>query len=64
MTKRVVSPTLSVRVSAELYGNFKKKSTRYGGPSEVLRELVAAFVENRLTVSKPKTVKETLYALD
>jgi hypothetical protein len=53
MTKRVVSPTLSVRVSAELYASFKKKSTKYGGPSE-----------NRLTVTKPKTVKETLYALD
>lgn len=61
MTKRVVSPTLSVRVSAELYATFKKKSTKYGGPSEVQRELIAAFCENRITIKPPKTVKESLY---
>lgn len=55
------SPTLSVRCSDALYKAFRTKATRFGGQSEVLRELIAAFVEDRLTIQPPKTLKESLY---
>ena len=35
-------------------------SAKYGGRSEVIRELVQAFVDNRLTI-QPPTTKGTLY---
>ena len=63
MTKRVVSPTVSVRVSQELYKQFRTKSTKYGGVSEVLRELMLALVEERLTIQPPKLKSDSLFTI-
>ncbi len=59
--KKGLSPTVAVRLAPSLRQAFIRKSNRYGGTSEVLRELVAAFVESRLTIQPPKEVKESLY---
>ena len=40
---------------------FVRKATPFGKPSEVLRELVEAFIEGRLKIEKPVTVKDKLY---
>ena len=61
MPKRSVSSTVSVRVSPELYRAFKLKSTKYGGVSEVLRELMLGLVDDRLTIQPPKPSKDSLY---
>lgn len=60
--KRTSSSTLAVRVSPELYRAFKQKSTKFGGQAVVMRELLAGFVENRVTIQAPKQSKESLYA--
>jgi len=61
MVKRVVSTTtLSVRLCPELYADFRDKAKRFGKPAFVLRELMLAFVESRLTITPPKT-EGTLY---
>ena len=61
MPKKIVSPTVSVRVTPALYRAFKVKSSKYGGVSEVLRELMLALTEDRLTIRPPST-QGTLYA--
>lgn len=62
MPIRTVSPTLSVRVSKELYQGFRQKASKYGGVSEVMRQLMLAMVEDRLTVKQP-SVENTIYSL-
>ena len=52
---------LTVRLPQQTHSEFRDKAARYGGVSEVLRELVAAFIEDRLTVHPPKQQKESLY---
>lgn len=52
--------TLYVRVTDETKRKFFKVTAKFGGPSDVLRELVIAFVEGRVTVSPP-TLKESIY---
>ena len=53
---------LTVRLPTQTHTEFRAKATRFGGVSEVLRELVAAFLEDRLTVQPPKQPqKESLY---
>ena len=53
---------LTVRLPTQTHTEFRAKAARYGGVSEVLRELVAAFIEDRLTVQPPKQPqKESLY---
>jgi len=59
--KKGISPTVAVRVAPSLRQAFIRKAGRFGGTSEVLRELVAAFVENRLTIQPPETKKDSLY---
>jgi len=60
MTKRTTF--LTVRLQQQTHHAFREKATRYGGVSEVLRELVEAFIEDRLTVIPPVTPKkESLY---
>lgn len=51
---------LTVRLSRDVHQAFRAKSTRFGGASEVLRELVMAFLEDRLTIQPPSD-KESLY---
>lgn len=55
------SNTAAVRLAPSLNRTFTSMAAKYGGRSEVLRELILAFTENRLTV-KPKT-EGTLYEL-
>ena len=53
---------LTVRLPQQTHAAFRTKAERYGGVSEVLRELVSAFIDNRLTVTPPVTPrKESLY---
>ena len=52
---------LTVRLPQQTHIEFRAKAARYGGVSGVLRELVAAFIEDRLTIQPPKQQKESLY---
>ena len=54
------STFISVRVSPELNRNFHDKARRFGRSSDVLREILEAFVEDRLVIRKPEG-KESLY---
>lgn len=48
------SENLAVRVSREVRDAFCRKAEPHGTPSEVLRELVLAFIEDRITMAPPK----------
>lgn len=52
---------LSVRLTPHDHRTFFRKSKKYGKPSDLLRELVQAFNEDRLTVLPPVNTKESLY---
>jgi len=52
---------LTVRLPQQTHAEFRVKAERYGGVSEVVRELVSAFMEDRLTIEPPKQQKESLY---
>jgi len=52
---------LVVRVTNEMHSKFHAKAKKFGIPSDVLRELIEAFLENRLTITPPVTRKESLY---
>ena len=53
MTRPTLSKPIGVRLKADIKEKFFRKSFTHGGPSEVLRILVLAYVEDRLTI-KPK----------
>lgn len=57
------SAYLTVRVSGKTHTKFHDKAKKFGTPSEVLRELVDAFIEDRVTIQPPVTgnPKEKLY---
>jgi len=55
------SKFLTVRVSPDSHKKFHIKVQKYGQPSNVLREIIEAFIEDRLTIQPPVTVKESLY---
>jgi len=62
----MVTPTsklaiLNVRVTHKLRTKFHAKASKYSNASDVLRELVEAFVEDRLTIQAPVTRKESMY---
>lgn len=60
MTKR--STFLTVRLQQQTSQEFRNKAARYGGVSEVLREMIEAFLDDRLVVHPPKQPKkESLY---
>ena len=46
--------TVSFRIPAEVHKQFLKKADLHGGASHVAREILTAFVENRLTIAPPK----------
>ena len=53
---------VNVRVDDTLHQTFLAKAARFGGKSEVMRELIEAFIEDRLTVQPPtRPLKESLY---
>lgn len=54
------SKFLTVRLSRDVHQAFSVKANRFGSQSEVLRELVMAFLEDRLTIQPPPN-KESLY---
>lgn len=60
MTTRVFDTHLTLRLSGKVNIAFKRKAKRYGRPSDVLRELIEAFIEDRLTI-QPNQKKESLY---
>jgi predicted DNA-binding protein len=51
---------ITVRVSPDTHQQFMAKAVRYGKPSEVLREIVEALLDDRLVI-KPNPSKESLY---
>lgn len=52
---------MTTRITAEQRQQFVAKAERFGKPSEVLRDIIIAFIENRLIVTQPTKVKEVLY---
>ena len=57
------SAYLTVRVADKTRIKFHAKAKKFGTPSEVLRELIDAFIEDRVTIHPPVTgnPKEKLY---
>ena len=51
---------VTVRVTTGVHKKFHVKASRIGRPSDVLREIVEAFIEDRLTVT-PSPTKRNLY---
>lgn len=52
---------MTVRVAERVRRKFHVKASRHGLPSEVLRELIEAFIEDRLVINPPSKMKEPLY---
>jgi hypothetical protein len=62
MTQPSKSAFLTVRVTDKTRTKFHDKALKIGIPSEVHREIVEAFVEDRLTIQPPVIRKlEKLY---
>ncbi len=62
MTQRSRTTFLTVRLQTQMHRAFREKAERYGGVSEVLREFVSAFLEDRLVIHPPaQPKKESLY---
>lgn len=61
--KEAKTKYLGARVTESTHDEFHKKAKEFGDASDVLRELVYAFNENRLEIRKPTTTskKELLY---
>lgn len=59
--KQIMTKFLTVRLTPQERAAFSRKAESYGGPTYVMREMVHAFMENRLTITPPSTVKESLY---
>lgn len=60
-TPRPKSAYLTVRVTAQMRSKFHAKAQKYGVPSDVLREFIEAFLDDRLVIRPPVTRKESLY---
>ena len=59
-TKQTKSKFLTIRLTPQEHKAFTVKSKSYGGPTFVLRELVSAFTDERVTVT-PNPEKRSLY---
>ena len=57
------SAFLTVRVTGGTRTKFHAKASKYGSPSDILRVLIEAFNEDRLTIRPPvnRNPKESLY---
>lgn len=62
-TTKLKSKFLVVRVTDKTRSKFHSKAQRYGNPSDVLREIVEAFNDDRLVIQPPVTRKESLYVV-
>lgn len=56
----VLNSHLAIRLSDETKEKFRLKAQRYGRPSDILRELIEAFIEDRLVIYPPES-KDSLY---
>jgi hypothetical protein len=54
---------LTVRMTDLERTQFLLKASEYGRPSTILREIIQAFIEDRLSISKPVNRKE-IYNVD
>ncbi len=63
VTTKLKSKFLVVRVTDKTRTKFHNKAQRYGNPSDVLREIVEAFNDDRLVIQPPVTRKESLYVV-
>jgi hypothetical protein len=61
MNPKARSAFLTVRVTGGMHSKFHAKAWKYGKPSDVLREIIEAFLDDRLTITPPVTRKESLY---
>ncbi len=52
---------LATRVTPEDHKAFGSKAQKYGKPSDILRELVKAFTDDRMTIKPPVTSKEGFF---
>lgn len=53
---------VTVRLTDPRFQAFSEKAERFGGKSEVMREMIEGFIEDRLTLQAPATPrKENLY---
>ena len=62
MVKRTNNHTIQARIPTDVKNAFFAKAEEFGGGSLVMRELVTAFVEDRITI-RPSEVKSKLYSL-
>lgn len=53
MTAKTRSSYLSVRVTDKTHQKFHTKASKLGSPSDVLRELIDAFIEDRVKLQPP-----------
>jgi len=58
------SAHLATRVRPDVRTKFIGKALKYGPYTEVLRELIEAFVEDRLVIQPPVTSKQGLFTHD
>jgi hypothetical protein len=61
MNKHPLNNVLTVRVTSSTRRAFHAKAIKFGTPADILREIIEAFVEDRLTIAAPVTRKEKLY---
>jgi hypothetical protein len=59
-TPKNLSAFMTVRVNVKVRTAFHRKAERFGKPSDVLRELIEAFLDDRLVI-QPNPKKENLY---
>lgn len=60
MSLKSLDSSLQIRLPTAVRKDFQKKATRYGNPSQVLREIIQAFIDDRLVI-QPNPRKESLY---
>jgi hypothetical protein len=61
MVTKAKTKFLTVRLTPYDYTAFHRKAKKYGKSSDVLREIIEAFSQDRLVIQPPVNVKESLY---
>lgn len=61
LTHRLKTAFITVRVDRETHTEFVHKAYQYGPPSDVLRELIHAFIEDRISITPPVKSKGILH---
>lgn len=60
MNQKLLTKAVAIRMDPKTHTAFHRKAQKYGKPSEILRELIGAFVDDRLVIT-PNPKKESLY---